>query len=467
MKRGLLIILVLLLSLSVVYASDVTYDVNQGDVLIGGSSQYDLKITNTESYDINAHISTIDLWNLDIENQAIFVPSESTKTVVATFSPKTNVKPGSYGINIIVKTQSTDDSSQVSRFEKVLPVNVIPYDKTVDVKFIPTAVVDPKNPTILKLNIINLHQISYKDLKLTVESPNFQTSQTFDLNKDETKIIEIPVSPSPETEEGTYNSQVKLMLDDKTLINKPVAYIVSAYENVKVLIEPESRFLYSGEQITRTNTGNTLVQQTYTKKFDFFAYKLASFNPVPTSINSKDGYIVTWQFSLAPGEAKTVGYAVNYRMPTLIVILIILAFAAWHVFRKKNAIVISKRVLTMHAESGSLHVMKVLISVKNRGNVTVKDIKLLDKVPASIRAPTKYGMHKPSKVQAVPEGTAMVWDIQALPAGQERLLSYAIEGKMQFLERIVLPPSRAKYILFGRQIIAKSLPASLRGNKNS
>ena len=466
MKRGLLVVLVLLFSLSVVYAVDVTYEVVQGDVLPGDNPKYNLKILNNEDYDIFAQLSSLDLWVLEQENQRFTVSSGSSRVIEVSFKPKIGIKPGSYGINIIVKTQNVDVSSQTSRFEKVLPVRLVAYDQAVDAKFVPTAIIQPRRPALLKLNIINKYQIDYEDLQLKIESEHFQATQTFNLARSETKIIEIPASVDADVEEGTYNSHVKLMYKDKIFVDKTISYLVSAYEDVKELVEPESRFLYSGEQVTRTNEGNTPVQQTYKKKFDFLAYKLAKFNPEPTSVKQESGgYVAEWEFTLGAGEAKTVGYYVNYRFPTLIVVLIIIAFALVHVFRKKNAIVVTKRILAMQGESGSLHVMKVLISVKNRGNVTVKDIKVLDKVPSTIRAPTKYGMHKPSKVQAIPEGTAMVWDIPVIPAGQERLLSYAIEGKVQVLDRIVLSGARAKYILFGKQIVARSPNASLRSKK--
>ncbi len=467
MKRGLIITLIFLFCLSIANAIDVTYEVIQGDVLPGDYPKYNLKIVNNEGYDIYAQLSSIDLWALSQENQRFTILSGSQRVIETTFKPKTQVKPGSYGINIVVKTQNTEESAQTSRFEKVLPVNIVSYDKAVDAKFVPTVIIDPRKPTILKLNIINNYKINYENLNLRLESQHFEFSSAFNLAKGETKILEVPINIGKDVEEGNYNAQVLLKFGDKTLINnKQIGYSVSSFEDVKELTEPESRFLYSGEQLTRTNEGNTPVQQVYSKDFDFLAFQLASFNPEPTSIQKKDGvYRVEWVFTLLSGEAKTVGYAINYRVPTLIIVLIIIAFAAWHVFRKKNAIVLTKRILAMHGEAGKLHLVKVLIHVRNRGNVSVKDLKIVDKVPTSISAPTKYGIHRPSKVQAVPEGTVMVWDIPLIPPSHEKLLSYIVEGKMQILDKIVLPSARAKYVLFGKQIIARSSTASLHSKK--
>ena len=464
MKRGLILILILLLSLTVAQAVDVTYEVVKGDILPGDTPEYILKILNNEKYDLNVNLlqlSSVDLFRLNQENKVYTIPAGSSRNLQLTFTAQKESVPGYYGIHTVVKTQT-------SRLEKVLPLTVISPDESLELKFNPKAVLDPRRSVILKLDVKNKYNIDYSSLELNLQSSDFELTRKFDLARLETKTLELPVQVDRETKEGDYFAHFTVVLDGKTLMDSTIPYSIGAYQNVNELVEPETRFLYSGEAVTKTNEGNIPVQEYYSKDFSSLAYMLASFYPEPTSVNKNNGgYNVEWQFSLDPGQAKTVGYAINYRWPTLIVIVVLLVLAGWHVFRKKNAIVVTKRILAMHGESGKLHIMKVLIHVRNRGNITVKDIKVVDKVPASVSSPAKYGVYQPSKIQSVPEGTVMVWDLPAIPSGHEKLLSYVIECKQQTIERAVLPPARAKYVLFERQIVAGSATVALKGKKET
>src|SRR3989344_3430976 len=329
-----------LLALSLVHAVDVTYSVVQGDVLPGGSPEYTITVVNNEDKAITVTLRAVDLnWILDQENQQFSLPKDSRKDIRVTYKPLGSISPGSYGINLFVNTET-------SRFEKVLPANVISFDKAVEAVFKPAAVIDPRRGAILKLNLINSHQFRLQDLKLELEGQHFQLVKDVSIEREETKIIEIPVKVPDNTVEDIYNMHLTLKQDDKTLLDTFLPYKVAAYEDVKELVQPEERFLYGGASVTRSNLGNSETEELYSKKFSSIAYMLASFSPKPTSVAKEDGlYNAMWQFPLRPGEEKTVKYSVNYRTPTLILILIIIAAGAYHVFRKKNAIVISKKVL--------------------------------------------------------------------------------------------------------------------------
>ena len=119
----------------------------------------------------------------------------------------------------------------------------------------------------------------------------------------------------------------------------------------------------------------------------------------------------------------------------------------------------------MHTDTGNVGIMKVLINIRNRGNVSLNNVRIVDKVPNSIKAPTQYGTLKPNHVKASPEGSIMVWDLPNVRAGEEKVISYRLEGKIQVLGKIVLPSAVAKYTLLGRGVAARSSTASLREKK--
>ena len=123
----------------------------------------------------------------------------------------------------------------------------------------------------------------------------------------------------------------------------------------------------------------------------------------------------------------------------------------WYYFRQQNAIVLTKKAVAMHTEKGSLRVVKVILTLKNRGSMSVNDIRVVDNMPRSVKAPTQYGSVRPIHVKASPEGTVMVWDVASVRAGQEFIITYRLEGNID-THRLLLPSAKAKYTLFGRMV---------------
>ena len=286
------------------------------------------------------------------------------------------------------------------------------------------------------------------------------------MGRSEDTILEFPVKLDPDTLRGNYETNVKISLGNNLMIDKLLSYSVQEYQELKQLTLPETRFLLTGETVTFENTGNTPVTQTLTRVFGWFSYKFASFNPEPSSVEKTDeGYVVKWDLNVPAQSNKSVNYAVNYRLPIVILLIIIIALLVWYVVRQRNAVVVVKRVFAMHTETGSVKVMKVLINVRNRGGLTVNNLRIVDRVPSAIKSPTQHGMLRPSHVKAVPDGTILVWDLPSVKPGEEKIISYRIEGKINAMGKLVLPATVAKYLLLGRAVTARSSTVSLTEKK--
>lgn len=457
MKRGLILVLVFLLSISLALAFQAEYEPLQNEALPGDSVSYVLHLNNNEENHYTAVIKSADInWLMDQDPQGHIVRSGDKKDVTLTFRPLGSIPPGMYGIKILIEL-----SESKTRLERILTATVVDYKKAVSSSFSSLPVLDPRRTTLVKLNVINNYNVALNNLDVEISSEHFSSKQKLSLDKREQKEIEFPISLTGDTLKGDYNLNVKINLGKNSLLEKEFAYTVGEYEDAKQLIESEGGFLISGESITLNNEGNSPAVQTYSKKFDYLAYKFASFSPEPTSITKVDGYNVGWSYVLNPKESRVVTYSVNYRLPTFILVLIIAVAALVYVFRKKNAIVITKRVLAMHNNEGSVHVMKVVIGVKNRGNTGINNVRVVDRVPSVIKAPAQFGTMRPNHIKSAPDGTLMVWDINYIGRGEEKAITYRIDGKMQVLGRLVLPSAIAKYKSFGRMLAARSGIASL------
>lgn len=462
MKRGLLFLMIFLLTIASVSALELSHEIVQGEALPGGQVSYILHLNNNDNQDLEITIKAVDLnWILDQEGEEFTLSPGQAKDVEVSFTPlpEERIKPGSYGINLQVNTQTT-------RLERILPAKVLAYNEVLKVDFSTPAQIDPRRGTILRLSINNEHKVVLDDMNLDLSSQHFHFTRTVTLGKEESTELEFPVTLDPETIRGDYLASAKVTLEKNILVDKSLPYIIQEYEDLKEVSLPQQGFLLGGETIIQTNEGNTPVTNTVSRQFSWLSYKFTSFDSMPTRITENDeGFLAEWDLTVDPQESVSVSYTINYRMLVLIIILIIAALVAYYTFRKRNAITIDKRVLAMHTETGSVRVVKIVINVRNRGNTLINNLRVVDRVPSAIKAPTQYGILKPMTVKAAPEGTTMVWDFHTIRPREEKVISYRLEGKIQVLGKLRLSPAVAKYVLFGRGVSAFSSGVSLSEKK--
>lgn len=462
-RLSVLILSMFLLSIFSVFAMQAVYQPINNEVFSGNDLSYTMKVTNDESSTLLIQFLNIDSqWSLVDETKTYLIEPGQSTDISLVFNPISDSNlPRTNAITLLIKDNG------IVRFNKMLPYTILDYTKVLKAEFVESSIVNPLRGSILKLQITNQNKIALDDLNLVLKSPQFEASQTLSLAREGYKVLEFPITIDSNTIEGNYDANVLITYGEHEMFNTGIQYTVSKYESVRELIVPESRFLFSGETITETNEGNTAALKTYTTVLGSIEYKLASFNIEPTTVTeTDDGYKVEWNINLQPGETKEFGYAINYRTPLLVVIVIILVFVGLYILRKRNVLTIEKRVLAMHeTESGNLHVVKVMLNIHNRGSMAINGVRIIDKIPSIIKAPTQYGVFKPTSVKAMPEGTAMVWDIPSIRRGEEKVLAYRIEGKFSTMKDISLPPASVKYVMFGRHVSARSSSASLRNKK--
>jgi len=463
MKRGFILILVIfLLSISIVNALEVQPKAVQRHVLPGEKPVFDLILTNNEGKDLPITVNSADLnWILEGDAQTLVLRKDEVQTIRVSFSPiGKSVRPGDYGIQIKVSTP-------VSTLEKILQIKLLSYEKVLTAGFDGSAVFDPKRGNLAKLSIKNNYEITLNDLSISVSSDHFEHSQTFSIEREESKVLEFDANIPQDAIEGEYNSRVLIKSGENILVDQDVRYQIAKHSNVKELVVDKGGIFSSSSEVTISNEGNSPSANTYLTQLSSIEYRLASFNPEPHSINQNDeGYEIVWQYSLMPGESYVIDYKVSYVSPIIVLLVLIALGFLWYFFRKKNPLVIEKRILSMHGEIGSnVHIIKVVLNIRNRGAVSVNNVRIMDRVPRTIKAPASFGSLKPTTVNSSTEGAIIIWDIPTIKAGSESVISYRLEGKMQVLDSIILPQAKGKYKLFGRQVLAISNSASLRSKK--
>ncbi len=462
MKRGLIFLAFFLIVVSAVSALEFRHEVIQGQALPGEGVSYSLIFNNNEDIALTITLRSVDLnWVINEDGERFTIMPGESRTADVSFEPlaENRIKPGNYGITLFADTQTT-------RLERILPATVVDYDEVLDVEFSPAARIDPRRGAILRLSVENTKNIQVNNLNLAVKSEHFEFTRILSLQNHESTILEFPVSINPETVTGEYFAHVSIMLGDKAMVDTQIPYTVEEYEELKEVATPQRGFFKGGEKIVQINEGNSYTLSAVSRQFGAFAIKFTDFSPEPARITKNaEGYLAEWELNIGPKEQKAVEYTTNYRMLVLVIILVIAALAAFYIFRKRNAIAVTKRVLAMHGAGGGARIIKIVLNVRNRGNITVNNLRLVDTVPAVIKAPTKYGALRPGHVKASANGTTMVWDFASVKPKEEKIISYVLEGKINIIGRLRLPPAFARYVLFGRSVSASSSSVSLKEKK--
>ena len=263
MKRGLLVLVILLLTLSTVSALELSHEIIEGEALPGGEVSYTVHLNNNDINTLDIVIKSVDLnWILDQENYGFDLAPGESRDVFVSFSPlpEDRIVPGNYGVNLFIDTQTT-------RLERILPAKVLSYDKVLKAEFSPAAVIDPRRGAILRLYAENKNKVLLDDMDLELSSDHFQFTKTFSLGKEENTVLEFPARLDPDTVRGDYTAHLKVMIDDHVLLDQDLSYTVQEYEDLKEVTTPQQGFLLGGEIISQTNEGNTPVSNTIIKQF--------------------------------------------------------------------------------------------------------------------------------------------------------------------------------------------------------
>ena len=182
--------------------------------------------------------------------------------------------------------------------------------------------------------------------------------------------------------------------------------------------------------------------------------ELFSKHPDTVKINGERGFLIT----LESGEQESIVITTNYWIGIIILILIIIGIVAYYIFRSP---IVGWKELEIIEKSEGLNKIKVLLTIRNRSNKKIEDIKIYDYVPsiASVEEGDYIGTTKPTKIMTHSvKGQRITWEIERLDPYEERILLYRIKTKLPVLGNIKLTPAKIKFIYKGkeREVIIKN-----------
>lgn len=315
--------------------------------------------------------------------------------------------------------------------------------------------VDPRVPQSFKLVIRNANWYEYQDVRVALKSNDFERESLVSFAPNETKSVEFTVTFDPATPPktetvayGVSSGGVVYNIDKKT-------YDVAAYNTpFEQTSQKETSFLRTSETITIHNRDNIEEQQDIPVPVSLLQRVLGSAEPDADvrTIDGQKAYV--WSLTLPAGGTATVQLVTNYRIIfyTVLVLAIILFF--WYMF--KSPVVLIKRAEFVKTAHGAITEIDVRLTIENRGNVELRNVKLIEHIPNLMQLvwKPKHTFH-PKKITAVSAGHVMYWDFDLTPK-EDRILTYTLAPKLSVIGELHLPAAVLKYVYDGHELRAHS-----------
>ena len=451
MVKKLIYSLMFLIIISIVAAgtTDLIVDPKENHVLPGENAVFTLTITNTDIDDKTYTITPTDLnWLGDTES--LFVPAQSTRDITLTFEPLSDLTAKNYGINLVI--ESTRD-----KIETFLPVKLLKYNEVLRVSLTTADLIDPRKETIITLNIENKYRVNLQDLKVELITPAFKKELTTSLNYFETKNEELNVV-FKEAQSGAYKVRVIIKSGNNILVDKDLEVEIAKVGALKEQITEKTSFLITDKTIRKINEGNSRAQELYKIEMNLPQLWFTKYDPKPDTIETVDKkYVASWSLDIAPKETFIIRSKKDYLTPLIILIVVLLIIYGIYNWKIKS-IAISKKALVIHSGKESATI-KVVISLRNRTNRVIKNLRVTDRIHHVIKDPSDITL-KPTKTGKAGVTTALFWDIPLLGRRQEKLISYRVECRLH--ERLTLPEATVRFEDKGKGVKASAGSITIR-----
>lgn len=146
--------------------------------------------------------------------------------------------------------------------------------------------------------------------------------------------------------------------------------------------------------------------------------------------------------SLAPGQEKTITYSVSIWNALLIIFG--LGVVTYYVFMQTFAVSINKK----HSYSGPLtkeREISIFLEIKNHSRHEIKEILVRDFVPGVATVVERFDTLRPT-LRKVTGGTELIWTLDSLRPGEERVVNYRIRPVVNIIGTLKLPMAYIKYL---------------------
>ena len=471
-KLWLLSLLLLVFSSSVLAVSvKGSLDVNARTITRDGTATFSLNVSHDSPVAQIFEVYTSDvLWDLRTEpsaNRILTVPPGETVSTTLLLRPL-YAYPGYYVVPISVKVSGSLDGITLNPQIAVLASNTPQgeYSPSISVRLDSPSSLDPRKEVSLKVNLenLNLKDLSKVDVKL--RSSLFNQDYSTSLSGLEKKSVSFKLSVDSLTKPQDDVLRVSVLVQDPISPHQFEAepFVVSIEPYGGLVFEPVSEIAFL-ERITRvkvSNSGNVDRVGSYTLPGSFLNSLVSKGTPAYERKIVDGVSVFSWDVSLGVSQSSEIVLVTNYRLPIIVLVLIVLGIVGYRKFR--SPIIVHKSAVVVGTKEGGISEFKVLLEVKNRSSNVLKNVNILDSLPHMVDVMKEFeaGSLHPVSIMKQNNGTLIKWVVDDLDGFEERVITYKIKSKLSILGGLTLPVAVAKFDTpFGRRRSSKSNTAHL------
>lgn len=323
--------------------------------------------------------------------------------------------------------------------------------------------IDPREQATVKIVLNNQNPINYTNLTVRIESNLFKDELHVPLGPKEDKTIEVAKKLDAMAKPQHDRLVVAVFKDDRMIVSPIVKEFEVKEYAVQEKLPKEQSFLKirKGIKVTSNNPDYTGLVKVETSPIKSL---LVATSPRAGTVREGDRQFLVWEVKLGKDGTATVYTTENYRPIVVIVALAIAAVVFYFIFR--SPIVVRKSVANIGMSHGGVSDAKVILRLKNRSSKQITDIEVMDNVPhiAHVEKELSIGSMQPHAVLKHPKkGIIIKWAIDALEAGDERVLSYRMGSRLAILGEFNLPAATARCRFGDKVVISNSNRVSVGG----
>ncbi len=457
--------LFLFLFLPVAMAASFKVDVTPivDSIVVTDDAKFEFKITNNREEKQEFKIFTLDFPFWDIRTEPLInpiileIPSESSRSIELLVDPLHVTQVGAYVVGIYVRSLDTQDTI-------VIPVEVgIISTEPLIGGYIPTIVtslaipekIDPRKSFQLRINLNNQNMIDYPELTIEFKGLFTETiTESLKPKEEKTVTFEKNIEPLTEAQKGTI--VITAFKGDRVVVDPIVKQVeVLEYKTIDHL-ETKKGFLRTKKEFLFTSNNKNYKGQVEVET-TLFKSLFTSTNPNSKTIARDNKRFLVWELELENTNSMSITVTENLLPLLIIIILIVVMIALYCSFR--SPLTIRKEAKSIKKSEGGISELKVVLHLRNRGNVPIKEIDMTERVPnlVHVEKEVSIGTIHPEKIlRHEKKSTIIKWRIESLDPGEERVLTYKISSKLPILGSLTLSAAGTKFHFKGKVGVTSS-----------
>ena len=354
------------------------------------------------------------------------IPPGESRDFRVTFSPGEDALEGSYSFKIFVRDFESRETKVVS---DVMRVNR-DYNLNVQQHSFSSERADPGDTVEASVTVQNILPRIVGDYSITSSfGDETRNSDTEPLAPGSVKTYDFKYDISEEASPETRNLSLEVVQGDE---RRFYSQLVDINEIVDVRRNEsfEDKVITVSGTRTVSNNGNSPQNISENVSFASYLEPVLTLDPEPDNVIEGNENTYVWTTVLQPGESFTASYTVNYWIPLVLALIIIIGI--FILGRLTGNVEVFKE--TEETAEGLKVSIKVLNNTQNyRPEITVRDF-----VPNVAEIKEEFDMLEP-EIRKTTDGTKMEWTLEDFRPGEERVIQYIVDPKLEVEDGIGLP----------------------------